>query len=137
MPSFMPAFSYFIGVLGSEKSATRAAASCPKWPELIADSPHPPQQLREVHRGVNVFSGVREQLRAVAGRLRDGTARRGTAQRLIREARASRNVTIRMAEADLDLARKQAEEKGLPYQTYIKSVLHEELVKRQRRRSSI
>jgi len=43
------------------------------------------------------------------------------------------NVTIRMAETDLDLARKQAEEKGLPYQTYIKSVLHEALVKRQRR----
>jgi len=43
---------------------------------------------------------------------------------------------MRMAEADLDLARKQAEEKGLPYQTYIKSVLHEELVKRERRKAS-
>jgi len=63
----------------------------------------------------------------------DGSARRGTAQRLVREARASINVTIRMAEADLDLARKKGEEKGLPYQTYIKSVLHEELVKRKRR----
>jgi predicted DNA binding CopG/RHH family protein len=62
--------------------------------------------------------------------IRDGTARRGTAQRLAREGHATRNVTIRMAEADLELARKQAEEKGLPYQTYIKSVLHEELVKR-------
>src|ERR1039458_8366377 len=41
--------------------------------------------------------------------MRDGTALRGTAQRLAREARASKNVTIRMAEADLDLARKQAE----------------------------
>ena len=65
--------------------------------------------------------------------MRDGTAVRGTALRLAREARASRNVTIRMAEADLDLARKQAEAKGLPYQTYIKSVLHEALVKRQGR----
>jgi predicted DNA binding CopG/RHH family protein len=55
---------------------------------------------------------------------------------LAREARASRNVTIRMAEADLDLARQQAAEKGLLYQTYIKSVLHEELVKRGRRRAS-
>jgi predicted DNA binding CopG/RHH family protein len=61
---------------------------------------------------------------------------RGTALRLTREARASRNVTLRMAEADLDLARKQAEEKGLPYQTYIKSLLHEALVKRDRRRAS-
>jgi predicted DNA binding CopG/RHH family protein len=64
-----------------------------------------------------------------------GTIRRGTAQRLTSEARASRNITIRMAEADLNLARKQAEEKGLPYQTYIKSVLHEALVKRERRRA--
>jgi predicted DNA binding CopG/RHH family protein len=66
----------------------------------------------------------------------NGTIRRGTAQKLTNEVRASRNVTIRMAEMDLDLARKQAEEKGLPYQTYIKSVLHEALVKRKRRRAS-
>ncbi len=65
--------------------------------------------------------------------IEDGTVRRGTAGRLVREARASRNITIRVAEADLDLARKQAEEKGLPYQTYIKSVLHEELTRRERR----
>jgi predicted DNA binding CopG/RHH family protein len=64
--------------------------------------------------------------------IRSGTARQGTAQRLVRQARVSRNVTIRLAEADLDLARKQAEAKGLPYQTYIKSVLHEALVKRER-----
>jgi hypothetical protein len=38
-----------------------------------------------------------------------------------------------MAEANLDLARKQAEEKGLSCQTYIKSVLHEAMVKRPRR----
>jgi predicted DNA binding CopG/RHH family protein len=68
--------------------------------------------------------------------IRDGTAGRGTARRLVRETHASRNVTIRMAEVDLDLARQQAEEKGLPYQTYIKSVLHEELVKRGLRRAS-
>jgi len=67
--------------------------------------------------------------------IREGTMSRGTAQRLVREARTSRNVTIRLAEADLDLARKQAEEKGLPYQTYIKSVLHEELIKRGRRKA--
>jgi predicted DNA binding CopG/RHH family protein len=66
----------------------------------------------------------------------NGTVRRGTARRLTSEARASRNVTIRMVEADLDLARRQAEEKGLPYQTYIKSVLHEALVKRERRKAS-
>jgi predicted DNA binding CopG/RHH family protein len=73
---------------------------------------------------------------ALINAMDNGTIRRGTAQRLATEARASRNVTIRIAEADLDLARRQAEEKGLPYQTYIKSVLHEALVKRERRRAS-
>jgi len=63
-----------------------------------------------------------------------GTTQRGTARRLTSEARTSKNVTLRMAEADLDLARKQAEEKGLPYQTYIKSLLHEALMKGERHR---
>ena len=44
----------------------------------------------------------------------NGTIQRSTAQRLASEARAARNVNIQRAEADLDLARKQAEEKGLP-----------------------
>jgi predicted DNA binding CopG/RHH family protein len=68
--------------------------------------------------------------------LDSGTIERGAAQRLTKAARASRNVTLRMAEADIGLARKQAEEKGLPYQTYIKSLLHEALTKRDRRRAS-
>ncbi|MBI3645974.1 MAG: hypothetical protein HY233_08435 [Acidobacteriales bacterium] len=73
---------------------------------------------------------------ALVNAMDNGTIRRGTAKQLTSRARASRNVTIRMAETDLDLARKQAEEKGLPYQTYIKSVLHEALVKRERHRAS-
>ena len=40
---------------------------------------------------------------------------------------ASRVVTIRLPEEDIALARQQAEKKGLPYQTYIKSLLHEAL----------
>jgi predicted DNA binding CopG/RHH family protein len=43
-------------------------------------------------------------------------------------------VALRIPQADLALARKQAEEKGLPYQTYIKSLLHETLVKREKRK---
>ena len=66
----------------------------------------------------------------------NGTIESGVAQRLTREARATRNVTLRLAEADLHLARRQAEQRGLPYQTYIKSVLHEALMKRDRRRAS-
>lgn len=41
-------------------------------------------------------------------------------------------VPLRIPEADLILARKQAEQKGLPYQTYIKSLLHETLIKREK-----
>jgi predicted DNA binding CopG/RHH family protein len=39
----------------------------------------------------------------------------------------SRVVSIRLPENDIDLARQQAAKKGLPYQTYIKSVLHQAL----------
>jgi predicted DNA binding CopG/RHH family protein len=45
-------------------------------------------------------------------------------------------VSMRIPEADLALARKQAERKGLPYQTYIKSLLHETLVERERQSRS-
>jgi predicted DNA binding CopG/RHH family protein len=44
-------------------------------------------------------------------------------------------VALRIPEADLALARKQAEQKGLPYQTYIKSLLHETLVEREKRKA--
>jgi len=44
-------------------------------------------------------------------------------------------VALRIPAADLALARKQAEQKGLPYQTYIKSLLHETLAEREKARS--
>lgn len=42
-------------------------------------------------------------------------------------------VSLRIPAEDLARARKQAEQKGLPYQTYIKSLLHETLVEREKR----
>jgi predicted DNA binding CopG/RHH family protein len=45
-----------------------------------------------------------------------------------------RVISLRVPEADLAMARKQAEQKGLPYQTYIKSLLHEMLADRDKRR---
>src|SRR5262249_49934592 len=42
-------------------------------------------------------------------------------------------VALRIPADDLALARKQAEKKGLPYQTYIKSLLHETLAEREKR----
>ena len=44
-------------------------------------------------------------------------------------------VALRIPEADLALARKQAEQRGLPYQTYIKSLLHETLNERETRKA--
>jgi predicted DNA binding CopG/RHH family protein len=38
-----------------------------------------------------------------------------------------RVVSIRLPENDIELARRQAAQKGLPYQTYIKSLLHQAL----------
>ena len=39
----------------------------------------------------------------------------------------ARVVSIRLPENDIELARQQASQKGLPYQTYIKSLLHQAL----------
>ena len=45
----------------------------------------------------------------------------------IARSRAAKVVSLRLPEADLALARTQAAKKGLPYQTYIKSLLHQAL----------
>ena len=47
----------------------------------------------------------------------------------------SRLITIRLADADLTLAREQAGRKGLPYQTYIKSLLHQALEAESKKRA--
>jgi len=44
--------------------------------------------------------------------------------------KAAKVVSIRLPESDLVMAREQAAELGLPYQTYIKSVLHQALMQR-------
>lgn len=61
-------------------------------------------------------------------------AKKGKLSRLDRatlESRLARSkarvVSIRLPESDIDLARQQAAQKGLPYQTYIKSLLHQAL----------
>jgi predicted DNA binding CopG/RHH family protein len=46
---------------------------------------------------------------------------------------AAKNVTIRLSLADLARARKQAERRGLRYQTYVKMLLHQALVADARR----
>jgi hypothetical protein len=71
--------------------------------------------------------------------VRAGEAKILTKDELRRRVEASKKtpapvVALRIPAADLALARKQAEQKGLPYQTYIKSLLHEALAKRERQK---
>ena len=72
--------------------------------------------------------------------VKSGEAQVLTKERLMERIAASRKaaspvVALRIPEADLALARKQAAKKGLPYQTYIKSLLHETLAEREERKS--
>jgi predicted DNA binding CopG/RHH family protein len=64
--------------------------------------------------------------------VKSGEAQILTKEKLLARIEASKKkpapvVALRIPEADLTLARKQAEQKGLPYQTYIKSLFHEAL----------
>ena len=72
--------------------------------------------------------------------VKSGEAQVLTKEKLLKRISASKKtpapvVALRIPEADLALARKQAGEKGLPYQTYIKSLLHETLAQRERRKA--
>ena len=77
-----------------------------------------------------------KQLRAA---MKSGDAQVLTKEKLLERIAASKKkmpapvVALRIPREDLALARKQAEAKGLPYQTYIKSLLHETLAARERR----
>lgn len=59
----------------------------------------------------------------------DGQARRPTKALLLQRSEISNPVSIRFTPEDMQLARELAERKGLPYQTYIKSLLHEALAR--------
>ena len=71
--------------------------------------------------------------------VKSGEAQVLTKEKLLERIAASKKkpapvVALRIPVSDLALARKQAEEKGLPYQTYIKSLLHETLTEREKRK---
>ena len=59
-----------------------------------------------------------------------GIAHRGGPAALLRE---TRNITIRIANGDIERARKLAEKKGFGYQTYIKMRLREGLDRKEKR----
>jgi predicted DNA binding CopG/RHH family protein len=86
---------------------------------VVVREPEVPRQGFHSGREAQVLTG--EKLRA---RIEASTARP-----------PARVVSLRVPEADLALARKQAEQKGLPYPTYIKSLLHETLAEREKRKA--
>ena len=55
--------------------------------------------------------------------------KQGTLTRLPVATGATRSVTIRLAAKDIEAARELAAKRGLPYQTYIKMLLHQALEK--------
>jgi predicted DNA binding CopG/RHH family protein len=70
----------------------------------------------------------------LATAMQHGLVQRGSAQRLLKEARASKNITIRMSLEDLERARELSAKRGLAYQTYMKMLLHEALDREEKRR---
>lgn len=58
----------------------------------------------------------------------DGTLRRGAAARL----GATPTTTIRLDPNDIELAKTQAEQRGLRYQTYLKMIIHQALIREAR-----
>lgn len=79
--------------------------------------------------------------KAFAAAVENGEAQVLTGEKLRERIEASRAktpaqvISLRVPAADLAIARRQAEKKGLPYQTYIKSLLHETLAEREKRRA--
>ena len=65
---------------------------------------------------------------------KEGTLGRGT---LMRRKGQTPTITIRLDPTDVELARIQAEERGLRYQTYLKMVLHQALAQEAGKRIAI
>jgi predicted DNA binding CopG/RHH family protein len=59
--------------------------------------------------------------------MQEGTVGRGTAQRVLREARELKSITIRMPEADVNRAQRLSAKKGLSSEAYPQDLLHEAL----------
>ena len=59
--------------------------------------------------------------------IKTGAAQRGGPRRVIQERRQSKNITIRVAIADIERARTLAAQKGIGYQTLMKMLLKQAL----------
>jgi predicted DNA binding CopG/RHH family protein len=65
-----------------------------------------------------------------------GTLKKLTREELLKRLSASRVISIRLPEDDLVWYRRLAAQNGLPYQTYMKSLLHQALAREEKRRAS-
>lgn len=72
------------------------------------------------------------------GRIRTGGIRRLFAEKGLpfKEPKLTPTTTIRLDPDDIALARKQAEKRGLRYQTYLKMIIHEALRKAEQKKKS-
>lgn len=50
--------------------------------------------------------------------------KRARIEGILERARRGRAISLRIAEADLELVKKRAEDEGIPYQTLINSIVH-------------
>lgn len=75
------------------------------------------------------YKNRRELDRDFADAARKGRLKRLDKATLAARLAGSRVISIRLPQIDLELARKHAAKKGLPYQTYIKSLLHQALAR--------
>jgi len=59
--------------------------------------------------------------------IQGGTARRGTAPRVLRDARKLESITIQIPRSDVNRAERLSARKGLSSEAYLQSLLHEAL----------
>jgi len=114
-----------------QKKVPRAAAAKSPKPDFATES----EEAMWWYKNRNVHAGELQQA------VKNGKVATLTKELLLQRLAANRKntpspvVALRIPEADLALARKQAGQKGLPYQTYIKSLLHETLTAREKRKA--
>jgi hypothetical protein len=89
-----------------------------------------PTEAEEAAWWDNHMDGVEENLLEA---VQEGTAGRGTAQRVLREARELKSVTIRMPGADVNRAERLSAKKGLSSEDYLQRLLHEALEREEAR----
>jgi hypothetical protein len=61
--------------------------------------------------------------------IQGGTAGRGTAPRMLREARELKSITIQIPRSDVNLAERLSARKGLSSEEFLQSLLHEALAR--------